>query len=141
MAPKSRRKTNKSSTSSLRRRKYGSSNWYKQKKKVARIHEKIVNQRNDFLHKISTSLVNENQVICIENLHMMNLLKNHHLAKAISEVSWSEFRRMLEYKCKWYGKQLSVVKTNFFNYQLCWITVQENKKVKDLSIRTWKCLF
>ncbi len=124
----------------LSRRKYGSSNWYKQKKKVARIHEKIVNQRNDFLHKISTSLVNENQVICIENLRVKNMLKNHHLAKAISEVSWSEFRRMLEYKCKWYSKQLSVVGANFPSSQLCSNCGEKNKKVKDLSIRTWKCL-
>ena len=66
----------------LSRRKYGSSNWYKQKKKVARIHEKIVNQRNDFLHKISTSLVNENQVICIENLRVKNMLKNHQFSQS-----------------------------------------------------------
>ena len=65
----------------LSRRKYGSMNWYKQKKKVAKIHEKIVNQRNDFLHKVSTSLVNENQVICIENLRVKNMLKNGNLAK------------------------------------------------------------
>ena len=70
----------------LSRRKYGNSNWYKQKKKVAKIHEKIVNQRNDFLHKVSTSLVNENQVICIENLRVKNMLKNGNLAKSISEV-------------------------------------------------------
>ena len=123
----------------LSRRKYGSSNWHKQKKKVARIHERIVNQRNDFLHKLSTSLVNENQVICIENLRVKNMLKNHNLAKAISEVSWSEFRRMLEYKCKWYGKQLSVVGANFPSSQLCSNCGERNKKVKDLSIRQWKC--
>ncbi len=116
-----------------------SSNWYKQKKKVARIHEKIVNQRNDFLHKTSSSLVNDNQVICLENLRVKNMLKNHHLAKAISEVSWSEFRRMLEYKCKWYGKQLIVVGANFPSSQLCSNCGEKNKKVKDLSVRIWTC--
>ena len=123
----------------LSRRKYGSMNWYKQKKKVARLHEKIVNQRNDFLHKVSTSLVNENQVICIENLRVKNMLKNRKLAKAISEVSWSEFRRMLEYKCKWHGKELSVVGVNFPSSQLCSNCGEKNKKVKDLSIREWTC--
>ena len=93
------RRTEKRLTKSQRilsRREHGSSNWYKQKRIVARIHEKIVNQQNDFLHKVSTSLVNENQVICIENLRMKNMFKNHLLAKTSSEVSWSEFRRMLE---------------------------------------------
>lgn len=97
--PKWLRRTEKRLTKSQRilsRREHGSSNWYKQKRIVARIHEKIVNQQNDFLHKVSTSLVNENQVICIENLRMKNMFKNHLLAKTSSEVSWSEFRRMLE---------------------------------------------
>ena len=123
----------------LSRRKHDSSNWYKQKKKVAKIHEKIVNQRNDFLHKVSTSLVNENQVICIENLRVKNMLRNGNLAKVISEVSWSEFRRMLEYKCKWYGKQLSIIGANFPSSQLCSNCGERNKDLKDLSIRLWKC--
>jgi putative transposase len=123
----------------LSRRTDGSSNWYKQKKKVARIHEKIVNQRNDFLHKVSTSLVNENQVICIENLRVKNMLKNGTLAKAISEVSWFEFRRMLEYKCKWLGKELVVVGANFASSQLCSSCGEKNKKVKELSVRKWTC--
>ena len=75
----------------LSRRKYGSSNWYKQKKKVARIHEKIANQRNDFLHKISTSIVNENQVICIENLRVKNILKNGNLAKPFQKFPGLNF--------------------------------------------------
>ncbi|MCM3788045.1 IS200/IS605 family accessory protein TnpB-related protein [Domibacillus indicus] len=69
----------------------------------------MVNQRNDFLHKVSTSLVNENQVICIENLRVKTMLKNSCLAKVISKISWSEFRRMLAYKCDWQGKQLVVM--------------------------------
>jgi putative transposase len=123
----------------LSRRKIGSANWYKQKQKVARIHEKIVNQRDDFLHKLSTSLVNENQVICIENLRVKNMLKNGHLAKAISEVSWSEFRRMLEYKCDWQGKQLVVAGANYASSQLCSSCGGKNKQVKDLTIRKWTC--
>lgn len=123
----------------LSRRKIGSSNWHKQKKQVARIHEKMVNQRNDFLHKLSTSLVNENQVICIENLRVKNMLKTGHLAKAISEVSWSEFRRMLEYKCDWQGKQLVVVGAHYASSQLCSSCGKKNKQVKDLAIRKWMC--
>src|SRR5690606_13768604 len=74
----------------LSRRKYGSSNWRKQKIKVAKIHEKIVNARNDYLHKISTEIVNNHDIIGMEDLSVSNMLKNHNLAKAISEVSWSQ---------------------------------------------------
>jgi len=103
------------------------------------LHEKIANQRNDFLHKVSSSIVNENQVIAIEDLRVRNLLKNHKLAKAISEVAWAEFRRMLTYKCKWQGKQLVVVGTHFPSSQLCSTCHYQNKQVKHLDIRVWKC--
>ena len=113
-------------------------NYQKQKLKVARIHEKIANQRKDFLNKLSTTLIKNHDVICIEDLSSKNLMKNHKLAKSIGDVSWSDFVRMLEYKANWYDKRISKISRWYPSSQICSDCGFSSGK-KPLSVREWTC--
>ena len=114
-------------------------NYYKTKKKIALCHEKIRNIRKDYLHKVSHEIISENQVIVSENLQIKNMVKNHHLAKAISDVSWYELTRQLEYKAKWNGRKYIKIDTFYASSQLCSVCGYQNPDTKDLSVRTWIC--
>lgn len=116
----------------------GSKNRNKARIKVAKEHEKIANQRKDFLHKLSHRIINENQVIALETLKVKNMMSNHKLAKSIADVSWSEFVRQLEYKADWYGREIVKIDTWYPSSQICSNCAHKDGK-KPLSIREWTC--
>jgi len=115
-----------------------SKNYYKAKRKIARIHRKISDIRKDQLHKLTTRLVRENQSIAIEDLAVRNLLKNHCLAGSISDASWGMLKQQLEYKCKWYGRELRIVDRWFPSSKTCHGCGHVTKKL-PLNIREWSC--
>ena len=123
----------------LSRKQIGSSNRNKARIKVAKLHEKIANQRMDFLHKKSTEIIRENQAIVIEDLKVKNLMKNHNLAKSIAEVSWSRFREMLDYKSRWYGRELIIAPPDYPSSQLCSDCGNRSSQTKDLACRVYIC--
>ena len=123
----------------LSRKQKGSNNRKKQRVKVALVHERITNQRNDFLQKQSTMLIRENQTVCIEDLHVKGMIRNHKLAQHIASVSWSKFFEMLEYKAAWYGKEIIKIPTMYPSSQTCSCCGYRNPLVKNLAVRTWEC--
>ena len=124
----------------LSRKQKGSDNRRKQRVKVALVHEKITNQRNDFLQKISTSIVKNFDVISIEDLDVKSMREtdSNTRNKRVGDVSWSEFRRMLTYKCEWYGKTLSVIDRYFPSSQICHCCGHRDSK-KSEDMRIWSC--
>ena len=117
----------------------GSKNYEKARIKLARQHEKTTNQRTDFLQKLSTPLVKNHDLIAVENLKVKAMVRNHKLAKSISDASWSEFVRMLSYKCEWNRKVIVQIDTFFPSSQLCSNCGHKNPQVKHLGVREWTC--
>ena len=118
---------------------FEASNYQKQKCKVARLHEKVMNQRTDFLNKLSTEIIKNHDIICIEDLNVKGMLRNHKLARSISDVSWSSFVAKLQYKADWYGREIIKVDKWFPSSQICSECGHKDGK-KPLDIREWTCL-
>jgi putative transposase len=122
----------------LAKKQKGSANRAKAKVKTARVYARITDRRTDFLHKLSTRLVRENQTLCIEDLSVRNMVRNHALARAISDASWSEFRRQLEYKADWYGRTVIAVDRFYPSSKTC-SACGHLAATMPLSVREWAC--
>jgi putative transposase len=122
----------------LSRKQKGSANRAKARVRVARVHARVTDRRRDHLHKVTTRLVHENQVVAVEDLTVRNMLRNHSLARAISDAAWSELRRMLEYKCQWYGRELRLVDRWYPSSKLC-SQCGALREAMPLSTWTWAC--
>ncbi|WP_353421611.1 IS200/IS605 family element RNA-guided endonuclease TnpB [Staphylococcus delphini] len=143
MAQKLKREQRKLSRRALLAKKKGihlfeAKNYQKQKQKVARLHEKVMNQRTDFLNKLSTEIIKNHDMICIEDLNTKGMLRNHKLAKSISDVSWSSFVTKLQYKANWYGREIVKIDKWFPSSQVC-SECGHNDGKKNLKIREWSC--
>jgi putative transposase len=125
----------------LSRKQKDSNNYHKQRRKVARVHEKVANSRLDFLHKLSTRLIRENQTVIVEDLCVKDMLANASkgLSKSISDASWSEFVRQLEYKASWYARNLVKVDRYFPSSQICNSCGTQRQTKLSLNDRVWAC--
>lgn len=123
----------------LSRRVEGSSNWEKQRIKVGRIQKHITKQRKDFINKLTTQLINDYDIICVETLDILNMVKKGNWARQIEDASWREFIRQLEYKADWYGKKVIKVNHHYPSSQICSNCRCKNNEIKKLSIRKWIC--
>jgi putative transposase len=120
------------------RKQKGSKNREKARKRVARIHARIADRRRDFLHKLTTGLIRDNQVICVESLQVKNMLGNHHLAKAISDVGWGELVRQLQYKASWYGRAVVAIDKFYPSSKRCSACGHLLDSL-DWDVRQWTC--
>lgn len=123
----------------LSRKAKDGANWEKARVKVARQYEKIANQRRDFLQKLSTKLIQENDIICLESLKVENMVKHKYLGESIRDAAWSEFTTLLQYKADWYGKQIVKIDRMFPSSQICSCCGYKNQATKDLKVRKWMC--
>lgn len=124
---------------SLSRKTKGGKRWEKNRKRLAIQHEKIRHARLDFHHKVSTWLIHNYDIICVETLKVKNMVKNHKLAQAISDVAWGQFITILTYKTAWANKTLIKIDTYFPSSQTCSCCGYQNKETKNLSVREWIC--
>ena len=122
----------------LSRKQKGSNNWNKARIRVAKIHERVCNQRRDAIHKMTTQIIKGNDIICIEDLNVSGMMRNRKLAKSISDAAWGEVKRQLEYKSDWHGRVLVQIDRFFPSSQLCSCGYR-NTDTKDLSVRIWIC--